>query len=88
MPFTSALPICRWRSAAGRCSTTSTPPVATAIQHILARAQEHDVVAGIHNGTAETARRRLEMGFRFVSISSDARLMAAGAQQALAQVRR
>ena len=63
-------------------------PVATAIQHILARAQKHDVIAGIHNGTAETARRRLEMGFRFVSISSDARLMAAGAQQALAQVRR
>jgi 4-hydroxy-2-oxoheptanedioate aldolase len=63
-------------------------PVVTAIQHILARAQKHDVIAGIHNGTAETARRRLEMGFRFVSISSDARLMAAGAQQALAQVRR
>lgn len=63
-------------------------PVATAIQHIVTQARKHGVIAGIHNGSAETARRRLEMGFRFVSISSDARLMADGAQRALAQVRR
>jgi 4-hydroxy-2-oxoheptanedioate aldolase len=64
------------------------PPAAQAIEHILARAQAHGIVAGIHNGTAETAQKRLAMGFRFVSIASDARLMAAAAQQALAQVRR
>lgn len=64
------------------------PPAAQAIEHVLARAQAHGVVAGIHNGSAETARRRLDMGYRFVSIGSDARLMAAGAQQALAQLRR
>jgi len=58
-----------------------------AIEHILARAQAHGVIAGIHNGTAEAARRRLQMGFRFVSIASDAGLMATAAQQVLAQVR-
>ncbi len=63
------------------------PPAAQAIEHILARAQAHGVVAGIHNGSAETARRRLDMGYRFVSIGSDARLMASAAQQALAQIR-
>lgn len=63
-------------------------PAAQAVEHILARAQAHGIIAGIHNGTAETALRRLQMGFRFVSIASDARLMAAAAQQALAQVRR
>jgi 4-hydroxy-2-oxoheptanedioate aldolase len=63
-------------------------PVAQAVAHILARAQAHGLIAGIHNGSAETARRRLDMGFRFVSIGSDARLMAAAARQALAQVRR
>jgi 4-hydroxy-2-oxoheptanedioate aldolase len=63
-------------------------PVAQAIEHILARAQAHGLIAGIHNASAETARRRLDMGFRFVSIGSDARLMAAGARQALTQVRR
>lgn len=63
-------------------------PVAQAIAHIVARAQAHGVIAGIHNGSAGTASARLEMGYRFVSIASDARLMAAAAQQALAQVRR
>jgi 4-hydroxy-2-oxoheptanedioate aldolase len=64
------------------------PPVAQAIAHIAARAQAHGIVAGIHNGSAAAARRRLALGFRFVSIATDARLMAAAAQQALAEVRR
>ena len=51
------------------------------MQHILARAKAHGVVAGIHNGTPEAALKRIGMGFQFVTISSDARLMAAGAQQ-------
>jgi len=63
------------------------PPVAQAIAHILARAQAHGLVAGIHNGTAAAARTRVERGFRFVTVSSDARLLAAGSQQILAQMR-
>ncbi len=55
------------------------PPVAEAIDHILARAKAHGRVAGIHNGTPEAALRRIAKGFRFVTIGSDARLMAAGA---------
>ena len=62
-------------------------PVAEAIDMILRRATEHGVVAGIHNGTPESAVRRVEKGFRFVTISSDARLMAGGAQQILARMR-
>jgi 4-hydroxy-2-oxoheptanedioate aldolase len=63
-------------------------PVAQAIEHIAVRARAHGVIAGIHNGSAAATRQRLAMGFRFVSIASDARLMAAAAQQALAEVRR
>jgi 4-hydroxy-2-oxoheptanedioate aldolase len=63
------------------------PPVAAAIDHILARAQVHKVVAGIHNGSPEVARARVAKGFRFVTVGSDARLMAAGSQQALARMR-
>ena len=63
------------------------PPVAQAITHILERAQAHGVVAGIHNGTPEAARERIGKGFRFVTVGSDARLMAAGAQQVLAKMR-
>jgi len=63
------------------------PKAADAVQHILARAQAHGVVAGIHNGTPEAALRRIAMGFQFVTISSDARLMAAGAQQVVQAMR-
>jgi 4-hydroxy-2-oxoheptanedioate aldolase len=57
------------------------PKAADAVQHILARAKAHKVVAGIHNGSPEAALKRIAMGFQFVTVSSDARLMAAGAQQ-------
>ena len=60
---------------------------AEAIDHILARAKAHGVVAGIHNGTPEAALKRVAKGFQFVTISSDARLMAAGAQSVLSQMR-
>lgn len=63
------------------------PKAADAVQHILARAKAHGVVAGIHNGTPEAALKRIAMGFQFVTISSDARLMAAGAQQVVQAMR-
>lgn len=63
------------------------PQVAQAIDHVLARAKVHGLVAGIHNGSAEAALARIAKGFQFVTVSSDARLMAAGAQQVLATMR-
>jgi 4-hydroxy-2-oxoheptanedioate aldolase len=63
------------------------PPVAAAVDHILARATAHGVVAGIHNAAPETARARIDKGFRFVSVGSDASLMSARAQQVLARMR-
>ena len=63
------------------------PKAAEAVQHILARAKAHGVVAGIHNGTPEAALKRIAMGFQFVTVSSDARLMAAGAQQVVTTMR-
>ena len=60
------------------------PPAAEAVELILAKAREHGIRAACHNGTAEWARRRRAMGFDLVTISSDARLLAAGAQQAVA----
>ena len=63
------------------------PKVAQAIDHILERAKAHGVVAGIHNSAPEAALARIAKGFQFVTISSDARLMAAGAQQVMAKMR-
>jgi len=63
------------------------PKAAQAVDHIVARAKAHGVVAGIHNGSPEAARARIGKGFQFVTVSSDARLMAAGAQQVVAAMR-
>lgn len=63
------------------------PPAAQAVDHILARAKAHGVVAGIHNGTPEAALKRIAKGFQFVTIGSDARLMAAGSQDILAKMK-
>jgi len=63
------------------------PPVAQAIDHILERATAHGLEAGVHNGIAEGALARIAKGFRFVTVGSDARLMAAGSQQVLAKMR-
>lgn len=63
------------------------PKAADAVERILERAKAHGVVAGIHNGSTEAALKRIAMGFQFVTISSDARLMAAGAQAVMARMR-
>ena len=63
------------------------PPVAQAIDHILARAKAHGVQAGIHNGRADVARARIAKGFQFVTVSADARILAAGSQQILSAMR-
>ena len=63
------------------------PKAAQAIDHILARAKAHGVAAGIHNGRPDVALQRIAKGFDLVTVSSDARLMAAGAQQILAAMR-
>ena len=63
------------------------PKAFEAVEHILARAKAHGVVAGIHNGTPEAALKRIAKGFQFVTIGSDARLMADGAQQVISAMR-
>ena len=63
------------------------PKAQQAMEHILARAKAHGVVAGIHNTAPPAALARIAMGFQFVTISSDARLIAAGAQQVMAAMK-
>ena len=63
------------------------PKAAQAIEHILERAKAHGVVAGIHNGAPEAALARIAKGFQFVTVASDARLLAAGSQEILRKMR-
>ena len=60
-------------------------PVAEAIEHIVDRATAHGRIAGIHNGRVDVARARAALGYRFLTVGSDARLLAAGSQQVLSQ---
>jgi 4-hydroxy-2-oxoheptanedioate aldolase len=62
------------------------PPVAAAIEYIVARAKDHGVVAGIHNGGAAGAHRRIAMGFQFVTVAADSSLIAAGARTVLGEL--
>ncbi len=41
----------------------------------------------VADGTPEAALKRIAKGFQFVTIASDARLMAAGAQQVIGKMR-
>ena len=62
-------------------------PVTEAIDMIVRKTREKGLIAGIHNGTPEYALRMIGKGFRFVTIASDARLMAAGAQRVVSLMR-
>jgi 4-hydroxy-2-oxoheptanedioate aldolase len=63
------------------------PPVAQAIDHILARAHAHALKAGVHNGRTDVARARIAKGFDFVTVSSDARILTAGSQQIVQEMK-
>jgi len=54
---------------------------------VLAAADERGLVARIFTGSPEYASRMIEKGFRFVTISSDARLLASAATGVLAALK-
>ena len=64
------------------------PPAAQAIAHIAERAKAHGVFCGIHNGVPAQALARQALGYRFVTVSSDARMIASGSQQLLGEMRK
>lgn len=61
--------------------------VVAAIEHVLRRAKDRGLAAGIHTATPAYARRMHALGFDFVSVASDARLLAQKSQEALAEIR-
>ena len=50
------------------------------LEHIVARCKAHGIVAGLHTASAEYAHKMVAMGFQFVTIGSDARILSAAAQ--------
>jgi 4-hydroxy-2-oxoheptanedioate aldolase len=73
--------------AASMRSKDGRPPsaeaTAQAMKHILATCRKHGVAPGLHCGSAEEARLRIEEGWQFVAIASELRMMLDGANDVL-----
>lgn len=63
------------------------PKVVAAIAHIVTAAKAAGLRAGIHTATPAYARRMHELGFDFVSLASDSRLLALKSRESLAEIR-
>jgi 4-hydroxy-2-oxoheptanedioate aldolase len=63
------------------------PQVLAAIDHVLTVARQHNIVVGMHTGSAEYARRMAAKGMQLLTIGSDARLMTGAAQRTVAAFR-
>jgi 4-hydroxy-2-oxoheptanedioate aldolase len=61
--------------------------VLAAYELILAGCRRHGVHPGIHTGSAAYAKRMIEMGFRFVTLLGDARLLTMAGQQVVQEMR-
>jgi len=59
-----------------------------ALAHILATCRKHGVPAGIHCGSPEEARHRIEEGWQFIAIGSELRMMLEGVNSTLERLGR
>jgi 4-hydroxy-2-oxoheptanedioate aldolase len=57
--------------------------VVEAIEYIVARAREKKKVPGIHTESPANAQKMIQQGFRFVTVGSDVRLLAAKVREVL-----
>ena len=57
------------------------------ILRILEAASKRNLLAGIHNGTAEYAQKMISKGFNLVTVGSDQRFMSAGAKVAIEKIK-
>ncbi len=69
--------------AASMRSKDGRPPsgeaTAQAMKHILDTCRKYKVAAGVHCGTPEEARHRIEEGWQFIAIASELKMMLNGA---------
>lgn len=64
------------------------PPVVEAQRTIAAACMRYGIVAGIHNNTTAYAQKMIDEGFRFVTLASDSRFLAARASEETAALRK
>ena len=64
------------------------PPVVEAQEKIVAACKRHGVIAGIHNASTAYALKMIAAGYRFVTLASDSRFLAANAAEEVSAVRK
>jgi 4-hydroxy-2-oxoheptanedioate aldolase len=64
------------------------PPVVEAQRTIAEGCRRHGVIAGIHTGTVDYALKVISEGYRFVTLASDSRFLAAKAGDEVAAMRK
>ena len=62
-------------------------PTYKEIVKILKHAKKNNIVAGIHNGTAEYAQKMIDLGFQLVTVGSDQRFMSEGARSTVSKLK-
>ena len=63
-------------------------PVVDALHKIAAACKRHNVVPGLHNGTSSYALKMIQEGWRFVTLASDSRFLAARAAEEAGAVKK
>jgi 4-hydroxy-2-oxoheptanedioate aldolase len=61
--------------------------VVDAIAHIVKRARDKNIIAGIHTGSAEGAKAMIEKGYQLVTLSSDRVMLETAARRMLGDLR-
>ncbi len=72
----------------GLVDDRANPKVREAMKLVVAKCEEHDKVPGTMALTTKEAKDAVSMGFRFVSLASDARFLVEGAKSFLNSVKR
>tara|TARA_B100002051_G_C16610795_1_gene573016 strand:- start:529 stop:1056 length:528 start_codon:yes stop_codon:yes gene_type:complete len=62
-------------------------PVFSNIKLIAKKAKEHGKIAGIHNGSTEYAKEMIKLGYKFVTILSDFRIMSSNSQKIIDEMK-
>jgi len=62
-------------------------PIIEALEHVVRRARDKGVIAGIHTGSAAGARKMIGKGYQFVSLPNDRIMLETMARKMLGEVR-
>lgn len=66
----------------------SDPDLFARLEEIVAAARRHGVAAGIHTGSPEFAQRMIDIGYRFITVQSDAGFMEATAKRVVGALKK